>query len=108
MKVEKKIFKKLLNSNKQYQEGDIVACNNFSLYKVDENGEVTLAIDHVLSHYIYVSGFTEDSKVIVSSWGNKYIFNDENSSWVYKLTLKYNNIEIQLKIISQKYYKYTL
>ena len=82
--------KVVLNSNKQYQEGDIVACNNFSLYKVDENGEVTLAIDHVLSHYIYVSGFTEDGKVIVSSWGNKYIYDDENSSWVYKLTLKYN------------------
>ena len=79
----------VLELNKKYQEGDIVEYNNFSLYKVDENGEVTLSIDHVLSHYIYVSGFTEDGKVIVSSWGNKYIFDDENSSWIYKLTLKY-------------------
>ena len=38
---------------------------------------------------IYVSGFIEDGKVIVSSWGNKYIFDEENSSWIYKLTLKY-------------------
>lgn len=79
----------VVKENKNYQEGNIVASYNFSLYQVDENGELTSRIDHISSHYIYVSGFDENGKVIVSSWENKYYYDDSDAKWVYTISLNY-------------------
>ena len=38
---------------------------------------------------IYVSDITDDGKIIVSSWGEKYLFDDQKSSWTYCLRINY-------------------
>ena len=76
-------------TKKFFSINDILACHNFTLYKRNENGDIIDTIDHVSSHYVYISDITEDGKIIVSSWGKEYLFDNEESSWTYRLTLKY-------------------
>ena len=68
-----------------YEENDIVASDGFNLYSEDEN---ISSVNDVKSHYIYIVGTTEDGKLIVSSWGKKYIFDDQNASYTTRVQVK--------------------
>ena len=69
---------------------DIIACDNFMLYKVDKNNEKYDVNDGIKSHYVYVTKITKDNKIIVSSWGQKYIFDNQDANWTSKVLIKVN------------------
>lgn len=71
-----------------YDVDDIVASDKFNLYKTEESASNMMINTNVNSHYIYVTDVTDDGKVIVSSWGNKYIFDDSNAEWSSKILIK--------------------
>ena len=33
---------------------------------------------------MYITGLTDDNKIIVSSWGKKYIFDNSEAYWISK------------------------
>lgn len=68
-----------------YGENDSLICSaqQYDLYTID--GE--LYYENGGNHAMMVTGFTEDGKPIVSSWGNKYILDIKNDNT--KLLTKY-------------------
>lgn len=82
-----------ISSNITYKEivtnfsvDDIVASDNFKLYKIEEED----VLENVRSHYIYIVGVTEDNKTIVSSWGERYVFDNSHANWTEKILIKTN------------------
>ena len=71
----------------KYNLDDIVASENFSLYKMSISGNKYSINDKVGSHYMYVSEITKDG-TIVSSWGDRYVFDNKKAYWTSKLVLK--------------------
>lgn len=67
---------------------DIVASKYFMLYKEDENGEITYQKKNLGAHYVYITGVTDDNRLIISSWGEKYIFDPQNAKLNVKILLK--------------------
>ncbi len=78
----------IYNSKVSIDYNSIVASDNFILYEIDTNGEIIDTVDHIESHYVYVTGFSSDGKIIVSSWGKKYYFDDKDSKWTDIVSLK--------------------
>ena len=68
----------------RFSVDDIVASENFSLY--DDKYFDEEKVDG--QHYVYVSEITPNGKIIVSSWGNKYIFDNSEALWTDKVLLK--------------------
>ena len=71
------------------KENDIVTSNFFDLYKEEENGNVISRKDDVPSHYLYVSEITEDGRFVVSSWGERFIYDNSDSGDNYCIILTY-------------------
>lgn len=71
-----------------YNIDDIVASENFTLYIENSLGFKSIYKDNVPCHYIYITGYTADGMPIVSSWGEKYIFDINSGDWVSKVSLK--------------------
>ncbi len=71
-----------------YAIGDIVACKNFRLYKIDENNKIYDGIDNVDAHYVFVTNILDDGKIMVSSWGDQYIFDNSQATWTEKILIK--------------------
>ena len=71
-----------------YNVDDITASENFSLYKVGTSGEMYLVREVDGPHYYYVTDDKDDNRIIVSSWGDRYILDDTNTNWTSKLVLK--------------------
>ena len=65
-------------------------CSGISFNKNKENDEeIYSQSDDVGAHYMYVVN-TSDEKIIVSSWGEKYVFDDNNADWVTSINVKIN------------------
>ena len=71
----------------KFNTDDIVASDYFLLYD-EQDGEKTL-VDG--SHYIYVTDVLQNGKIIVSSWGGKYSFDNSTANWTDKILLKESN-----------------
>ncbi len=78
----------LLDEPVKYNVGDIIACENFILYKEDYKGRKYGIMKNVNSHYMYVVEIGPNGKVIVSSYGEKYIFDERDATWTSKMTIK--------------------
>lgn len=68
---------------------DIVASNGFDLYQESENGERINVIEGMDSHYVYVTDITDDGRILVSSSGSEYYFDDTNAAWTYRVHINY-------------------
>ena len=68
-------------------KGDIIASDEFTLYHLDEDSNVTYE-KSVGLHYVYVVEVDGDN-VIVSSWGSKYIFKKSPKYPIYRIRLTY-------------------
>lgn len=71
-----------------YQVDNIIGSDKFALYFESEEGVRHLFKNNIKSHYVYVTDSSYDGKPIVSSRGEKYVFDDTNAEWTSKLTLK--------------------
>ena len=69
-------------------ENDIIACENFDLYCIDQYGDTISKEDDVELHYLYVVGKDDNGKIIVSSWGKKYIFDTKGVKYASKIVIK--------------------
>ncbi len=72
----------------RFNADDIVACEDFSLYKETDSGLQYYTLSDLEAHYVYVVGFTEDGRPIISSWGEQYILDNDGANWTYQVTLK--------------------
>ena len=75
----------------KYSVGDIIAASGFHLYEKEEDAEMDamkFLSSKIGDHYMYVTEITSDGKIIVSSWGKKYIFDPTGASWVDKVTVE--------------------
>ena len=66
-----------------FKPGDIICADNFDLYKED-NGERYSEVDDIKPHAVYVTE-VDHGRVIVSSWGQRFIFSGHGAKCVYKL-----------------------
>ena len=80
-----KINTKYEENIKKYSANDIIAADNFYLYRLGDSGEIDEEKDVDL-HYIYVVE-VDGNDIIVSSWGQKYQFENKPKSYVYKIKL---------------------
>ncbi len=71
-----------------YQSNDIVVADNLTLEVVDNTGYVLQSKINVDLHYVYVIEVLKNGDVVVSSWGNKYVFNKNNTNDAIKLLIK--------------------
>ena len=71
---------------KDFNIDDIVASGGTTLHQIDEDGNIIAEVD-IASHYFYVTDITDDGKIIVSSWGNMYIFDNKDADWTSKVVL---------------------
>ena len=72
-----------------YKANDIISGEDFVLYQIYPNGNIgknSISVDY---HYIYVVSVT-DNEIIVSSWGNKYIYKNNNNHKDDKILIKVN------------------
>lgn len=80
---------------KGYEVGDIVAAGGFHLYESEEQQENEDSFHSDLTkvgdHYVYVTEITPDGKIIVSSWGERYIFDPTKATWKNKVLIKIGN-----------------
>ena len=76
------------NARRKYNPGDILASEDFTLYNQNFSGTFTYADRNIGAHYFYVVGYDEEGRLVVSSWGNKYVFDDTEADWVSKIVLK--------------------
>ena len=68
-----------------FKPGDIICADNFDLYKED-NGERYSEVDDIKPHAVYVTE-VDCGRVIVSSWGQRFIFSGHGAKCVYKLSM---------------------
>ena len=73
--------------NKDLEENDILAFDKVVLYRINKDGEVFDETDYEGWHYSYVTSLSDD-QIIVSSWGDKYIVDNSNSSETSFIRLK--------------------
>ena len=77
-----------ISRNKKYEQGDIVASYNFSIYKEREDGQKYAEDTYDKDHYVYVTGTDEQGRTIVSTWGEKYIYDASHDKDATKVVLK--------------------
>ncbi len=74
--------------NKDHQVDDIIATGNFTLYPINQDGEVGEAKKEFGDHYMYITDIEEDGDIIVSSWGDMYLLDNSNASWTDSVVLQ--------------------
>lgn len=72
-----------------FKPGNIIVSDGFSLYKLDQNGKVINEFNNIKCHYVYVSEKGKNGMPIVSSFGNKYYFDNKNSNWTCRFKIIY-------------------
>ena len=72
---------------KKFNVGDIVASGNTTLYRLDQDGTI-IGEEEIDSHYFYITDITKDGKIIISSWGNMYIFDSKSADWATKVVIQ--------------------
>ena len=60
---------------------------SYKLYENDKNGSV-YRVEDVDLHYVYISEIKDDGMILVSSWGNMYIFDNSDAIRTEKVVLK--------------------
>ena len=75
-------------SNNFYNVDDIIASENFDLYFESENFVRHLFKKGIKSHYMYITDFSTDGQPIVSTYGERYTFDNVNANWTSKVTIK--------------------
>ena len=78
-------------SDNDYQPGDIIASNKYTLCKRDENGNKYSKQKKTGSHCVYVVSADEEA-IIVSSWGDRYEYDNKGAEWTIKIVLNIENI----------------
>ena len=73
------------NKLKNAEIGDIIYSYNFVLSEIHSDGLVDTKYPGPFGHCMYVTGFTDDHKLIVSSWGTKYILKSAKDITVVKV-----------------------
>lgn len=76
----------LQKNNLQLEQGDILASEKFTLYK-EEDGEKYSISSDIEPHCVSVVS-TDGGQTIVSSWGEKYVFDDQGADWTVEVDLK--------------------
>ena len=66
---------------------NIVASSNFTLHELDEDNNICRSIP-CGDHYIYITEVKNNGRIIVSSWGKKYILDNKSATWTDCITLK--------------------
>ncbi len=72
---------------KKFKVGDIVATGGTDLLRLDKDGNVIEKVN-ISSHYIYVTEITKDGKIIVSSWGNRFQYNNKDADWASIISIQ--------------------
>ena len=81
------ISKSTDNGIKNVKPDDILASSDLILYHLNGSGTVENKMDYD-NHYVYVTEILEDGTIIVSSWGDKYIYEPPKSSRVTRIIIK--------------------
>ena len=76
-----------LDNDNDIVEDDILAFDNFTLYKVNQEGEISGEQKLNDWHYVYVVD-NDGEKIIVSSWGEKYYLDYSTSQYIGQILLK--------------------
>ena len=69
------------------KEGDIVASGGFTLTQVFEDGSLGESKTYEVrpngygDHYMFISEIDENGNIYVSSWGNKYLYDNSTTTW---------------------------
>ncbi len=80
------------NNVNSYKPNDVISGDDFSLYKIGitEKGYDNLSVyNSVNSHYVYVVD-VDNNEIIVSSWGNKFIYKDNDLIKDEKILIRVN------------------
>lgn len=72
---------------KNVKPDEILASKDLILYHLNDSGTVENKMDYD-NHYVYVTEILEDGTIIVSSWGDKYIYEPPKNSRVTRIILK--------------------
>ena len=67
---------------------EIIASKDYILYEKTVYGILDHDYKDTNAHYLYITDITSDGKLIVSSWGKMYMFDDKNASWTTRLKIK--------------------
>ena len=66
---------------------EIIASDKFTLYHTNDHGNVFNS-DKIDLHYVYITDIKDDGTIIVSSWGEMFIFDGTNAEGTKKIILK--------------------
>lgn len=72
---------------KKFKVGDIIATGGTDLLQLDKDGNVIDKVN-ISSHYIYVTEITNDGKIIVSSWGDRFLYNNKDADWASIISIQ--------------------
>ena len=72
---------------KNVKPDEILASSDLILYHLNGSDTVENKMDYD-NHYVYVTEILEDGTIIVSSWGDKYIYEPPKNSRVTRIILK--------------------
>ena len=72
---------------KNVKPDEILASSDLILYHLNGSDTVETKMDYD-NHYVYVTEILEDGTIIVSSWGDKYIYEPPKNSRVTRIILK--------------------
>lgn len=70
-----------------YITGDILASDSFDLYVMKDDITPSSKLNDVGCHYVYVTD-TKNGNTFVSSWGRRYVFDDEDANWTTVVKIK--------------------
>ena len=71
------------------EPGDIIGSSNSVLYKENKYGEKYVIKDDIKNHGVYVVS-VENGKIIVSSWGEKYIYDGVDTENIVVISIDMN------------------
>ena len=75
------------NETTEPQPDEILVAKNFKMYHVDIDGNIDYETKSKY-HYVYVSEITDDGLIIVSSYGNMYIYDINSTTYTDGIILK--------------------
>lgn len=78
----------LTNNSHNSKIDEIIASENYTLYEESFYGLEKYDYRDTGPHYLYITNITNDGKIIVSSWGDMYIFDNKKSLWTTKVNIK--------------------
>ena len=78
----------LIKDSKKAKIDDIIASEDYSLSEERLYGIEEYDYSNTGPHYMYITGITDDGKIIVSSWGDMYTFDDQEAKWTTRINIK--------------------